>query len=143
MGCGHTQPSAIAGNSATPAAYWTGLMGQFQADAIRALGWAQLIQGHACGLVPADHLAYGYMQAAMVTTATTSIVNLQPGSQITGRNAPTTPPEIPTRRNAGRHAAHLGHRHQHRQPHLLAAGAGDLLGRHRRGRLPVVLYLPD
>ena len=61
----NTQPFAITWNSTTPTAYWTGLLGQFQADAIRALGWAQLIQGHACGLVPADHPAYGFMQASM------------------------------------------------------------------------------
>ncbi|MDT7951710.1 MAG: hypothetical protein RQ966_09415 [Acetobacteraceae bacterium] len=61
----NTQPFAITWNSATPSAYWTGLLSQFQPDAIRALGWSQLIQGHACGLVPADHVAYGYLQANM------------------------------------------------------------------------------
>lgn len=62
----NVQPFPITWNSATPPAYWTGLLGQFQADAIRALGWAQLIQGHACGLVPADHPAYGYLQATVI-----------------------------------------------------------------------------
>ena len=62
----YAQSFAVTWNAATPKAYWSGLMAQFQADAIRSLGWAQLIQGHACGLVPADHVAYGYLQAALV-----------------------------------------------------------------------------
>ena len=62
----YTQSFAVTWNSATPSDYWTGLLGQFQPDAIRALGWSQLIQGHAVGLTPPDHPAYAYLQAAMV-----------------------------------------------------------------------------
>ncbi|MGI4798257.1 MAG: hypothetical protein ACRYG8_30280 [Janthinobacterium lividum] len=63
----HNNVQAFAGtwNSAAPTAYWTGLLGQFQADAIRALGWSQLIQGHGFGLLPTDHPAYGFAQANM------------------------------------------------------------------------------
>ena len=57
------QSFAVTWNSATPTDYWTGLLAQFQADAIRSLGWAQLIQGHAVGLTPPDHSAYDYLQA--------------------------------------------------------------------------------
>ena len=62
----YAQSFAVTWNSATPTDYWTGLLAQFQADAIRSLGWAQLIQGHAVGLTPPDHSAYSYLQA--VTT---------------------------------------------------------------------------
>jgi len=48
-----------------PADYWTGLLGQYQADNMRALGWAQLLQGHSASLVPGDHVAYGYAQASL------------------------------------------------------------------------------
>ena len=59
----YAQSFAVTWNSATPNDYWTGLLAQFQADAIRSLGWTQLIQGHAVGLTPPDHSAYGYLKA--------------------------------------------------------------------------------
>ena len=56
---------AAASNSSTDTNYWTALCGQWMPDNIRALGWSQLILGHAAGLIPADHVAYRYFQALL------------------------------------------------------------------------------
>lgn len=42
---------------------WTGLCGQYMEDNARALGWAQLILGHAFALIPSDHIVAGYFAA--------------------------------------------------------------------------------
>ncbi len=60
------QPQQAAATApSTDTSYWSGLCGQWLADNIRAMGWAQLILGHACGLVSADHVAFDYFQALL------------------------------------------------------------------------------
>lgn len=61
---GTAQAAAAAAPSSDTRAY-TGLLGQWQADNIRSMGCAQTIQGHAWGLIPNDHVAFGYSQVIL------------------------------------------------------------------------------
>jgi len=56
---------AGATNPSTDTSYWSGLLGQWMPDNYRATGHSQLIIGQGIGIVPADHVAYSYLQAAL------------------------------------------------------------------------------
>ena len=73
----YTQVMARGFNSATPADYWSGLLGMRTGDNPRALGWACLIMGHGVGLLPVDHVAAAYAKALLTHNADFIGTNLQ------------------------------------------------------------------
>lgn len=63
-------------NPATPADYWTGLLGQNIGDNPRALGWTNLIMGTGF-MLPVDHVAHDYAAASLAHNCDYISVNLQ------------------------------------------------------------------
>ncbi len=51
----NVKPFADTYGIATPSATWTGLLGQWQQQNMRYVGWSQLVAGHAFGGLPDDH----------------------------------------------------------------------------------------